>query len=123
MKRYLLLVMALFVGSMTFAQHYIAPDPNPRQKEEAMDLANQIDDRLSLTEKQLLLVENLNGEFIARRDFIIGDQEISIIEKNELLEAIYVEQGNEMADILVREQLVLYKKIRGELQPLVTIKE
>ena len=122
MKR-LILIMTVLFGTAAMAQNYIAPEPNERQEQEAKVLASKLDDQLSLTEKQLLAVELLNGEFIARRDEIIGRQDISTLEKNELLEAIYVEQEKEMADIVTRVQLDLYEKIRGELQPLIVIKE
>ncbi|BAO56438.1 hypothetical protein NMS_2429 [Nonlabens marinus S1-08] len=110
-------------SSALSAQDYIAPEPNDRQMEEAKMLTQVLNDELSLTEKQILQIEKLNGEFIARRDIIVGDQGLTIVEKNEFLESIYVEQGNEMADILAREQLNLYKRIRGDLQPLVVIVE
>jgi|GEM_PF-4549538 len=122
MKTYILLLVVL-MGTAAAAQNYVAPKPNPRQEKEAVQLASKLDDQLAFTEKQLLAVETLNGEFIARRDEIVGNQNISLGEKNELLEAIYVEQGNEMADILVREQMNLYKTIRGDIQPLVVIVE
>ena len=122
MKRIFLLLLIVSGGAMN-AQDYIAPEPNDRQMEESKKLTEALNDELSLTEKQILSIEKLNGEFIARRDIIVGDQGLTIVEKNEFLESIYVEQGNEMADILVREQLNLYKRIRGDLQPLVVIVE
>jgi hypothetical protein len=121
MKRIIFICIAL-LSTGAFAQNYIAPKPNERQELEAEELAGELDDQLSFTENQLLQVELLNGEFIARRDEIVGSQEISILEKNELLEAIYVEQGNEMADILTRVQMNRYATIRGDLQPLIVLK-
>jgi len=122
MKSLFFLLIMCAAGSVT-AQDYIAPQPNERQMEEAIMLASKLDDQLSFTEKQLLAVEKLAGSFIARRDIIVGDQELTTIEKNEFLESIYVEEGNEMADILVREQMNLYERIRGDVQPLIVIIE
>jgi hypothetical protein len=122
MKRYILLLV-LLVGTAAAAQNYVAPQPNPRQEKEAIELAKKLNEELSFTGSQQLAVELLNGEFIARRDEIVGSQKLTLLEKNEFLEAIYVEQGHEMADILVREQINLYKIIRGDIQPLIVIVE
>jgi hypothetical protein len=116
MKRIIFIWIA-FVSTGAFAQNYIAPKPNEFQEVEAEELAGELDNQLSFTENQLLKVE-----FIARRDQIVGSQEISILEKNEFLEAIYVEQGNEMADILSRLQMNRYASIRGDLQPLYVLR-
>lgn len=117
-----LIILLLLTTSITAtAQNYVAPDPNPRQMEEAKALAQELDMQLSLTEKQLLAVEKLNGEFIARRDLIVGNQGITILEKNRALQAMYQEQGKEMADIITRPQLNRYEEIRGNLQPLIVL--
>ncbi len=120
MKR-LFLLIAIITGMFASAQNYVAPEPTQLQIEEAKKLTLKLDDALSLSEKQLLRIEKIAGEFIARRDEILADQQLAINTKNELLEAIYVEEGNEMADVLVRAQIERYKKVRGDLQPLIVL--
>ncbi len=120
MKIYLLLFVFLTSIEAT-SQNYVAPEPTKPQIEEAKKLTLELDNVLSLTEKQILRVEKVAGEFIARRDELLSDQELTIPIKNELLEALYVEEGNEMADILVRTQIERYKKVRGDLQPLIVL--
>ncbi|SCY01749.1 hypothetical protein SAMN05192588_0752 [Nonlabens sp. Hel1_33_55] len=119
----IIFILVLFITGSIAAQDYVAPEPNERQKTEAKELAKTMDMELSFTEKQLLLVEKINATFNAQRDQILGNQDLSIADKNEFLRAMYVEQGREMSDVLVREQLDLYERIRGEMQPLVVIEE
>ena len=123
MMRFIFLVLLMVSSTALTAQNRVAPKVKKSNKSEAKVLAEKLDNELSFTEKQLLAVEKLNKVFIKRRNKIIGNQKISISSKNELLEAIYVEQGNEMADILTRLQINRYAKVRGELQPLVVIEE
>ncbi|PRP66578.1 hypothetical protein [Nonlabens agnitus] len=122
MKR-LLIIAVLLISGIAAAQDYVAPEPNERQKEEGKELAREMDKQLSLTEKQLLLVEKVNATFNAQRDLVLGNKDLSIAEKNEVLQSLYVEQGREMTDILVREQLDLYERIRGDIQPLIVVEE
>jgi len=122
MKKLIFIAVVLFATVAT-AQNYIAPKPNERQLTEAKELAREIDKRISLTEIQLLDVEQLNGEFIARRDEIVGNRELSIERKNELLAAMYKEQSREMADIVTRRQLRRYRRVRGDIQPLIILEK
>lgn len=122
MKRFLfgiILLMSIF----SVAQTYVAPEPIERQIKEAREFTLKLDNELSLTEKQILLVEKIRAEFVARRDAIIGSKELTIDQKNNRLKALYLEEGREMADVLVRVQINKYSDIRGELQPLVVIKK
>lgn len=122
MKRFLfgiILLMSIF----SVAQTYVAPEPIERQIKEAQEFTLKLDNELSLTEKQILLVEKIRAEFVARRDAIIGSKELTIDQKNNRLKALYLEEGREMADVLVRVQINKYSDIRGELQPLVVIKK
>jgi hypothetical protein len=119
----ILAILIMIIAGITTAQTKDADLPETTALEEAQELAFSIDKELSLTEKQLLLVEKLNKKFIDRRNLIVGDQETTLQRKNKLLQAMYVEQGNEMGDILTRPQLIRYQKIRGEIQPMLVLED
>ena len=116
------MIAAMIISSIAVAQNYVAPEPNERQMKEAKELTQKMDDELSLTEEQILRAEQVNGEFMARRDLIIGRRDLPFQERNELLAAMYIEQGNELSDVLVRYQIKKFKKVRGRLQPLVVLR-
>jgi hypothetical protein len=122
MRRIIFIWIAL-ISTGALAQNYIAPEPNERQEKEAKELTIRMNKELSLTGDQILAAEQINGEFIARRDLIIGRRDLSITDRNKLLYAMYLEQGNELSDVLVRYQITKFKKIRGKLQPLVVLKD
>jgi len=121
MKKYIM-IAAMIISSIAVAQNYVAPEPNERQMKEAKELTQKMDDELSLTEDQILRAEQVNGEFMARRDLIIGRRDLPFKERNELLAAMYIERGNELSDVLVRYQIKKFKKVRGRLQPLVVLR-
>ncbi|AZQ44249.1 hypothetical protein [Nonlabens ponticola] len=122
MKKILMIIA--FMGSLSLgAQEYIAPSADDDVSKMAKEMAFDFDKKLSLTEKQLLMVEKLNEEFLQRQGLIFDNEELTIAEKNYRMKEMYEEQSREMADILTRPQLARYRKIRGEIQPLVIIEE
>ncbi|AZQ44250.1 hypothetical protein [Nonlabens ponticola] len=118
-----LTLLLLLMGCLQLsAQAYVEPYADQEISQEAKNLALEFDQELSLTERQLMLTERKNEEFIKRYQEVIDDDSIDVSLKNNLLSDLYREQGREMADILTRPQLLVYSRIRDELQPLIVIR-
>lgn len=117
----LFLLLLLFTTTATLAQKYDGVESTSSQKEQAEKLTQQYNDYLSLTEDQIIIMEQKIAEFLAKRNAIITSSS-SIEEKNRMILAFYKEETGEMNDILTRVQLQLYKKIKPEIQPLLVLK-
>lgn len=117
----LFLLLLLFTTTATFAQKYDGVESTASQKEQAEKLTQQYNDYLSLTEDQMIMMEQKIAEFLAKRNAIITSSR-SIEEKNRMILTFYKEETGEMNDILTRVQLKQYRKIKPEIQPLLILK-
>jgi uncharacterized protein with gpF-like domain len=102
------------------AQQYIADEATPAQEEKAKEIVEQFDDVLSLTAKQELLFNSKQTEFIVAQERLINSNRPKE-ELNTLLLALYLEQAQEMKEVLTQPQFDLYAKVRSTYDPLFVI--
>lgn len=89
---------------------------NPELERIAEDLARKYDKELAMQEKQLVLFENKLVEYMIEEQKV-RTSNLDTKEKVNILKYNYKAETLDMADILTRTQLDLYKKIKPELQP------
>jgi hypothetical protein len=106
--------------NLASAQTYSSVKATPAQEVKANKIVLQFDDELSLTEKQELLFQTKQAEFIAVNESILNSQRTRK-EINGMLLALYQEQANEMKEILTQPQYDVYKKVRNKIDPLIVI--
>lgn len=117
----LTLLLALFVTCIATAQELDATDPTPQQDQKAYKLTQVYNDELSLTGKQMRYMKDKIAKFMVKQNDILTSDR-TVADKNTLLEAFYVEETKEMADILTQPQMKVYKNVKPNIQPLVQLK-
>lgn len=113
-------IVLSFSVNLASAQTYSSVKATPAQEAKANKIVLQFDDELSLTEKQELLFQTKQAEFIAVNESILNSQRTRK-EINGMLLALYQEQANEMKEILTQPQYDVYKKVRNKIDPLIVI--
>lgn len=113
-------IVLSFSVNLASAQTYSSVKATPEQEAKANKIVLQFDDELSLTEKQELLFQTKQAEFIAVNESILNSQRTRK-EINGMLLALYQEQANEMKEILTQPQYDVYKKVRNKIDPLIVI--
>lgn len=101
------------------AQQYFQ-EATPAQEEKAEKIVEKFQEALALTEKQELLFNNKQAEFIVAQERLINSNRPTK-ELNKLLLALYLEQAQEMKDILTQPQFDVYAKVRSTYDPLLVI--
>ncbi len=111
----------LFLFTVTVnAQTYESVEATTIQKEKANKIVLEFDKELSLTEKQELLFQTKQAEFVATSESIINSKR-SKKEINGMLLALYQEQANEIKEILTQPQFDVYVDVRNKIDPLYVI--
>ncbi len=117
----LLTALVFLVSLCVYSQDPFFQKSDPEAEKEAIKISNQYNAELSLTAKQLLLMQQKIEEFLIKRKKI--ESEFTGREKLDLLYQLQQEETAEMNDILTQPQLKLYKEIKPTIQPLETIKK
>lgn len=115
MKKVLFLLM-LSLGVSAYAQDPFLQKSDPEAQEQAIQITDQYNKQLALTGEQTLLFQQKVEEFLIRRNEI--ENQVEGREKLDLLRKLQNEETAEMQDILTRPQLLVYKKIKSNIQPL-----
>jgi hypothetical protein len=119
-----LIIQCGFIAIILFsvpsdAQQY-SQEATPAQEEKAKEIVEQFDDVLSLTAKQELLFNSKQTKFIVAQELLINSNRPRK-ELNRLLLALYLEQAQEMKEVLTQPQFDLYAKVRSTYDPLFVI--
>ncbi|MDC7999856.1 hypothetical protein POV26_02305 [Aequorivita todarodis] len=117
----LISILILFIGFSAFPQDPFLQKSNPEAKKEAIKITNRYIPELALTGEEQLLFQQKVEEFLIRKHKI--EAEFSGKEKLDLLYQLQQLETDDMQDILTREQLQVYKKIKPEIQPLGSVEE
>ncbi|HPE83415.1 MAG: hypothetical protein KDC94_03215 [Aequorivita sp.] len=112
-------ILMLFISISAFSQDPFLQKSNPEAKKEAIKITDQYIPELSLTGEEQLLFQQKVEEFLLKRYKI--EAEFKGKEKLNLLYQLQEEETDDMQDILTREQLQVYKKIKSSIQPLETV--
>lgn len=115
MKR-LLLLCFMFITTIGYAQDPFLQKPNRKLDAKAKELTFKYNKHLALDSDQFPLFA------IKVEEFLIRDEDIrKQFKGKEKLDMLYILQQREtleMHDILTREQLAEYKRVKPDLQPL-----
>lgn len=114
-------MLILFISLAAFAQDPYLQKPNPEATKEAITLTDRYNLELALTGEQKLLFQQKVAEFLIRRQKV--EENLTGKEKLDFLFQLQEEETAEMADILTRPQLQVYKEVRPDIQPLEVIKK
>ena len=112
-------IIIILISFSAFSQDPFLQDSNPQAKEMAKEITDKYISELGLTGKQILLFEQKVEEFQVKR--LKVDATLSGKEKLDMFYLLQKEETAEMNDILTRPQLEVYKKVKGEIQPLDTV--
>ena len=115
----LVFLLILLTSLSSFSQDPFLQKSNPEAKKEAIKITNLYIPELALTGDEQLLFQQKVEEFLIRRYKI--EAEFKGKEKLELLYQLQQMETDDMQDILTREQLEVYKKIKPRIQPLETV--
>jgi hypothetical protein len=118
MKKLVFLLISL-ISLSSFSQDPFLQKSNPEAKKEAIEITNRYIPELALTGEEQLLFQQKVEEFLIRRYKI--EAEFEGKEKLELLYQLQQQETGDMQDILTRQQLQVYKKIKPSIQPLETV--
>ena len=110
MKNLILLFTFCLVAVSAQAQSIASVEPNEMQQERAAKVAEAFSAELGLTAKQMMLVEKKYAEFMAKQSSVMTSKR-TLANKNDVLQALHVEQGREMNDILTGPQRNKYKDV------------
>ena len=117
----LLSIALFFMCASGFSQDTFLQNSNPQLEKQAEKIADLYNNELSLTSKQQMLFQKKVEEFLIRRDKI--EKSLTGTEKLKVLFEMQQQETAEMNDILTRPQLVVYKKMKPQIQPVETIEK
>lgn len=109
-------MLVLFISFSAFSQDPYLQKPDPEATKEAKKLTDRYNLELALTGEQQLLFQQKVAEFLIRREKV--EENLNGKEKLDFLFQLQEQETAEMADILTRPQLQVYKQVRTDIQPL-----
>ena len=113
MKTLLSTMLVLFSVCAINAQSAVLSDVDHKTEQKAKDLTAEYTDKLALTSKQQLLMQQKIGQFLEKRDEI--EQKLAGREKLDMLLSMSQQENAEMRDILTQEQYDLYVRLKSSI--------
>ncbi len=119
MKKLIILTL-LLIGFQGFSQDTFFQESNPKAKEEAIKITNEYNLELALSGQQQVLFQSKVEEYLIKRDKI--EEEFTGTEELNFLKDMPDQETADMNDILTRQQMTVYKRVKPRIQPLAIAK-
>ena len=120
MKNILVTICFLIISTM-YAQDPMLQKDHPNLEKQAYEITREYNEQLALDGDQVILFQKKVEEFLIRRQDI--EKTLEGKEKLTALLNMQIRETGEMKDILTRNQLMVYEKIKPEIQPLDTVED
>lgn len=117
--KYIFTLILMVLTTTVFAQDPMLQKPDRSLHEEVKSLSLAYNNELALNTDQLKVFEIKLEEFLIRREKIENS-----LEGRDKLEALYLlqdQETEEMKDILTRNQMQVYTRVKPSIQPITTV--